>query len=45
MMDIKGINKLKFRERNIFEDHDDHGHDHGHKKKINMIIDGHKKKR
>ena len=35
MMDIKGINKLKFRERNIFEGHDDHGHDehkeHGHK--------------
>ena len=34
MMDIKGINKLKFRERNIFEEHkehDDHGHgkDHG----------------
>ena len=25
-MEIKGINKLKFRERNIFDDHDDHGH-------------------
>jgi len=28
-MEIKGLNKLKFRERNIFDDHDDH--DHGHK--------------
>ncbi len=26
LMEIKGINKLKFRERNIFEGHDDHGH-------------------
>tara|TARA_B100000678_G_scaffold252247_1_gene228117 strand:- start:308 stop:1045 length:738 start_codon:yes stop_codon:yes gene_type:complete len=25
-MEIKGINKLKFRERNIFDGHDDHGH-------------------
>ena len=43
LMDAKGIVKLKFRERNIFGDHDDHGHkkkddhddhdDHGHKKK------------
>jgi zinc transport system substrate-binding protein len=35
LMEIKGIKKLKFRERNIFEEHDDHGHDehkeHGHK--------------
>ena len=37
-MDLKGIKKLKFREKNIFEGHDDHGHkkdkhdDHGHKK-------------
>ena len=36
LMDLKGINKLKFREKNIFEGHDDHGHkkdkhdDHGH---------------
>jgi zinc transport system substrate-binding protein len=36
LMEIKGITKLKFRERNIFEGHDDHGHkeddhdDHGH---------------
>ena len=27
LMEIKGLNKLKFRERNIFEGHDDHGHD------------------
>ena len=31
LMEIKGLNKLKFRERNIFEGHDDHGHDDGHK--------------
>jgi zinc transport system substrate-binding protein len=35
LMEIKGLNKLKFRERNIFEEHDDHGHDehkeHAHK--------------
>jgi len=29
LMEIKGLNKLKFRERNIFEGHDDHGHAHG----------------
>ena len=27
LLEIKGIKKLKFRERNIFEQHDDHGHD------------------
>jgi zinc transport system substrate-binding protein len=27
LMEIKGLNVLKFRERNIFDDHDDHGHD------------------
>ena len=38
-MEINGLKKLKFRERNIFEGHDDHGHkekkhdDHGHKEK------------
>ena len=38
LMDLKGIKKLKFREKNIFEGHDDPGHkedkhdDHGHKK-------------
>ena len=26
LMEIKGLNKLKFRERNIFEEHNDHGH-------------------
>ena len=38
VMDLKGIRKLDFREKNIFEGHDDHGHDehkdehkeHGH---------------
>ena len=35
LMNAKGIVKLKFRERNIFGDHDDHDDhdDHGHKKK------------
>ena len=28
LMEIKGLNKLKFRERNIFDGHDDHGYDH-----------------
>ncbi|MDA9105906.1 zinc ABC transporter substrate-binding protein [Candidatus Pelagibacter sp.] len=27
LLEIKGIKKLKFRERNIFEEHDAHGHD------------------
>ena len=27
LMEIKGLNVLKFRERNIFDNHDDHGHD------------------
>ena len=35
LMEIKGLKKLEFRERNIFEEHEDHGHDehkeHGHK--------------
>ena len=35
LMEIKKLTKLKFRERNIFGDHDDHD-DHGHKE------DGHK---
>ena len=30
LMEIKGLNKLEFRERNIFEGHDDHK-EHGHK--------------
>ena len=38
LIETKSLNKLKFRERNIFDAHDDHGHkkdkhdDHGHKK-------------
>ena len=35
LMEIKRLTKLEFRERNIFEEHGDHGHDehkeHGHK--------------
>ena len=31
-MDLKGLVKLKFRERNIFDDHDDHDHDKHAKK-------------
>ena len=45
LLEIKGLNKLKFRERNIFDDHDDHGHDdHGHKKKDDHDDHDHKKK-
>ena len=32
LMDLKGIKKLKFREKNIFEGHDDHGDDEHAKK-------------
>ncbi len=32
LMQIKGLQVLKFRERNIFDDHDDHGHDDHAKK-------------
>ena len=49
LMEIKGLNKLKFRERNIFDGHDDH--DHGHKEDKHKEDDhddhddhGHKKK-
>ena len=32
LMEIKGLKKLKFREKNIFDGHDDHGHEEdGHK--------------
>ena len=48
LMEAQGLNKLKFRERNIFDDHDDHGHDEdGHKKKDDHDDHddhGHKKK-
>ena len=52
IMDLSGIKKLKFREKNIFEGHDDHGHghkekkhdDHGHGHKEKKHDDhGHKK--
>ena len=33
VMDIEGIQKLEFREKNIFEEHDDHKGDDDHKKK------------
>ena len=32
IMNLSGIQKLKFREKNIFEGHDDHGHGHKEKK-------------
>mgnify|MGYP001483543404 CR=1 FL=1 len=45
LMEIKGLNKLEFRERNIFEEHDDHGHDdhkeHGHKEDKHDDHEGH----
>ena len=39
-MEIKGLNVLKFRERNIFDEHDDHDDHDGHakKKKDDMTI-------
>ena len=40
IMDLKGIKKLKFREKNIFESHDDHGH--GHKEHKEREHDEHK---
>jgi len=49
LMEIKGLQVLKFRERNIFDEHDDHDDhdDHGHKKKDDHDDHddhGHKKK-
>jgi len=45
LMEIKGLNKLEFRERNIFEEHEDHGHDehkeHGHKEDKHDYHQGH----
>ena len=44
LIEIKGLNVLKFRERNIFDehDHDDHGHDdHGKKEDDHDDHDGH----
>ena len=40
IMDLKGIKKLKFREKNIFEGNDDHGH--GHKEHKEHGQDEHK---
>ena len=46
LLDIKGLKKLKFRERNVFEGHDNHGHkedDHDdHAKKEDGHDDEHK---
>ena len=47
LMEIRGLNKLKFRERNVFEGHDDHGHkedehdDHGHEGHAHGEFDPH----
>ncbi len=51
LMNLNGIKKLKFREKNIFEGHDDHGHGHkekkhddhghGHKEKKHADHEGH----
>ena len=41
LMQVKGLQILKFRERNIFDDHDDHGHDDHDKKEDH---DSHAKK-
>jgi len=47
LMQVKGLQVLKFRERNIFDDHDDHGHDdHGKKDDHDdHDHDGHAKKK
>ena len=43
LMEIKGLKKLEFRERNIFEGHDDHGHvDHKEDKHDDHKEHGHK---
>ena len=45
IMDLKGIKKLEFREKNIFEDHDDHkGHDDHKEKDDHKSHDDHKEK-
>ena len=46
LMDTKGLQVLKFRERNIFDehDHDDHGHDDHGKKEDDHDHDDHGKK-
>ncbi len=42
LLEIKGLTKLKFRERNIFDEHDDHGHDDHAKKEDDHDKEGHK---
>jgi zinc transport system substrate-binding protein len=46
LIEIKALNKLKFRERNIFDDHDhdEHGHDDHGKKEDDHDHDDHGKK-
>ena len=45
VMDLKGIKKLEFREKNIFEEHDDHkGHDNHREKDGHKGHDDHKEK-
>ncbi len=41
LMQIKGLQVLKFRERNIFDEHDDHGHDDHGKKEDHDDHEGH----
>ena len=41
LLEIKVLTKLKFRERNIFEEHDDHGHDDHAKKEDDHDDHGH----
>ena len=41
LLDQSGLKKLKFREKNIFEGHDDHGHDEHAKKKDDHGHDDH----
>ena len=41
IMNLSGIKKLKFREKNIFESHDDHGHGHKEKKHDDHGHEGH----
>ena len=41
LLDQSGLKKLKFREKNIFEGHDDHGHDEHAKKEDDHDYHGH----
>ena len=41
LLDQSGLKKLKFREKNIFESHDDHGHDEHAKKEDDHDDHGH----